>query len=178
MGAKLAARAKPLPPLSADGLTASCLNDSLGVWTSALQTTKPKPTSPKPLAALMVPSASSVFCAEPGGLNRFRKGIVDALLAGCIPIVFVRKTVFAKLWPHHLFGWRHALVNVSPKRMMRTDFNLLAHLRTNFNASRVAIMQRAIAANVQRVAYLEDASYSGDDALDVALKGMAYGLPG
>ena len=30
----------------------------------------------------------SVFCAEPGGHNRIRKGIADALLCGCIPVIF------------------------------------------------------------------------------------------
>ena len=37
---------------------------------------------------------------------------------------------------------------------------------------------RAIGAHAQRLAYLAERKYHGEDALDVLLKGLAFGLPG
>ena len=61
--------------------------------------------------------------------------------------------------------------------MLGTGFDLLDYLG-NFSAQRVARMQRSLRANSQRVAYLEDREYAGEDAADILLKGLAFGLPG
>ena len=137
---------------------------------------------------------NSTFCAEPGGHNRIRKGIVDALANGCIPVTFLEPEELNRLWPYHLFGWRdRALINIRPSEALgpkwrdggevaagsavNATFNLVAHLRT-IPQAQVLDMQRAIAAHGQRLAYLRDTSYDGEDATDILLKGLAFGLPG
>ena len=102
---------------------------------------------------------------------------MDALLHGCIPIVFLEPPAYRRLWPHHLFGWRHALLNVPPAMMLSEKFDLVTYLRT-LSASRVTAMQRAVHEHGARVAYLEEAGYEGEDAADILLKGLAFGLPG
>jgi len=39
-------------------------------------------------------------------------------------------------------------------------------------------MRSTILRNAHRIAYLSDLNRTGDDAIDVALKGFAFGLPG
>lgn len=103
---------------------------------------------------------------------------MDALLQGCIPIVFLTPTEYRRLWPYHLFGWRdNAMVNIPPSEMLAPRFNLVDHLRT-ISAARIARMQHAIAMHGQRLAYLADKEYTGEDAADILLKGIAFGLPG
>ena len=156
----------------------------------------------------------SVFCAEPGGHNRIRKGVVDALLCGCIPVVFLRRRESRRLWPHHLFGWRNeSMILLRPSRFLglprrlgqgraaereayynrlvssqaaqgntlegaHTPINLVELLR-QIPPARIAAMQRTIASNAHRLAYMvDDEPGVGDDALDVTLKSLAFGLPG
>jgi hypothetical protein len=38
-------------------------------------------------------------------------------------------------------------------------------------------MQRSLRANAHRLAYFRDDQYRGDDALDISIKGLAFGLP-
>ena len=126
---------------------------------------------------------NATFCAEPGGHNKIRKGVVDAVLNGCIPIVFLEADELRKLWPHHLFGWRDAIVNLRPSEVLgangeaKPSFDLIAHLRA-IPASRVEAMQRLIAEHGRRLAYLSSGAYEGEDAADILLKGLAFGLPG
>jgi hypothetical protein len=131
------------------------------------------------------------FCAEPGGHNLIRKGVVDAWLSGCIPITFLEPHHLRRLWPHHLFGWRdEALLNIPPSRMLdgggRADrpprseeplLRLVDHLQA-IPRERLDAMQQAVATHSRRLAYLSDAAYSGEDALDLLFKGLAFGLPG
>ena len=125
---------------------------------------------------------AATFCAEPGGHNVIRKGVVDALLNGCIPITFLEAHQLRKLWPHHLFGWRDdAILNLRPSALRNAsgalDFDLPALVRA-IPQARVAAIQRAIGAHAQRLAYLAERKYHGEDALAVLLKGLAFGLPG
>ena len=85
----------------------------------------------------------STFCAEPGGHNLIRKGVVDAALNGCIPIVFLQPDEYRRLWPHHLFGWRdEAMLNIPPSAMLDRKLDLVAHLKA-IPTARVQQMQRA-----------------------------------
>lgn len=124
--------------------------------------------------------SSSTFCAEPGGHNLIRKGVVDALLNGCIPVVFLRDDEFRRLWPHHLFGWRdEAMLNIPPATMLDgAGLDLVEHLKA-IPPERIARMRRAIAMHGQRIAYLDERVLGPtEDAADILLKGAAFGLPG
>ena len=57
-----------------------------------------KPTAP-PIAQIGQLYASSIFCLQPPGDAVSRKGVVDALLLGCIPVLFHIGQV--KQWPWH-----------------------------------------------------------------------------
>jgi hypothetical protein len=120
----------------------------------------------------------SVFCAEPGGHNRIRKGVVDAVLCGCIPVLFLRPTEVRRLWPLHWFGWRNeSTVVVRPEAVLEGGIDVIAML-ASIPTEQVVAMQQSIAKNAHRLAYLHERQYDGDDAIDVLLKGMAFGLPG
>ena len=120
----------------------------------------------------------SVFCAEPGGHNRIRKGIADAVLCGCIPVLFLRPDERRRLWPLHWFGWRNdSTLMLDPAAFLSRDLDLVELLR-RVPRERVTDMQRSLAQNAHRLAYLVEKEYEGDDAIDVMLKGMAFGLPG
>lgn len=120
---------------------------------------------------------SSTFCAEPGGHNRIRKGVADAVLSGCIPIVFLRPQHARRFWPWHLFGWRNqSMLTLHPETFVSRGTDLVAMLQA-IPAVQVQAMQRSLFANARRIAYLVNQA-EGDDALSIALKGMAFGLPG
>ena len=83
----------------------------------------------------------------------------------------------------HLHGWRNdSVLYVEPKAFLSDGTDLVELLRA-VPPERVARMQRALAESVVRVAYLRDVLRDGarrrdeDDAMDVALKGWAFGLP-
>jgi len=50
----------------------------------------------------------SRFCVQPTGDNPSRKGIVDSILLGCIPVLFSRNQT--RLWPWHLPNLRNITV--------------------------------------------------------------------
>lgn len=52
-----------------------------------------------PIVELYQHKRSATFCAEPGGLNLIRKGVVDAALNGCIPVLFLDPVASRRLWP-------------------------------------------------------------------------------
>ena len=129
-------------------------------------------------SALMDMKRQSVFCAEPGGHNRIRKGVIDAALCGCIPVLFLRADEMRRLWPLHWFGWRNeTTVTLRAEDVTSGELDVVAWLR-QVPRERIAAMQRTLAENAQRLAYLVDRDYEGDDAMDVLLKGLAFGLPG
>ena len=121
---------------------------------------------------------ASIFCAEPGGLNELRRGLADAFLCGCIPIVFLPAHRLPALWPLHVHGWiNDSVVHVDPHAFLTGDAGLLELLRA-IPPHRVARMQRVLADNVVRLAYIRDGvRRDEDDAIDVSLKGWAFGLP-
>ena len=62
----------------------------------------------------------SVFCLEPPGMARIRKGVIDAILLGCIPILFITTDEFTKLWPLHFATWGHGAARYFPPARVRT----------------------------------------------------------
>ena len=97
-------------------------------------------------------------------------------------MLFLRDDESRRLWPHHFFGWRNAsTVTFDPAHVLAPSipaFDLVARLAA-VPAAQVEAMRASIAANAHRIAYFADESVPReDDALDVALKGLAFGLPG
>ena len=125
---------------------------------------------------------SSTFCAEPSGDNELRRGLADALLCGCIPVVFLDDAQLRRLWPMHMHGWRRdAIVVLQPSLVANNrgidGIDVVRYLKS-LPAHRVERMRSTILRNAHRIAYLSDLNRTGDDAIDVALKGFAFGLPG
>jgi len=50
----------------------------------------------------------STFCLQPPGDTPSRKGIIDSLTLGCIPVLFTKEQ--AKLWPWHVGHWEDVAV--------------------------------------------------------------------
>ena len=135
--------------------------------------------APSALVTFLAKRAST-FCAEPGGLNEIRRGLADAFLCGCIPVVFLPAHRLPALWPLHGHSWiNDSLVHVDPRAFdPATGAADLVELLSAIPPDKVALMQRTLAENVVRLAYIRDVvRRDEDDAIDVSLKGWAFGLP-
>ena len=100
------------------------------------------------------------------------------MLCGCIPVLFLRPTEVRRLWPLHWFGWRNeSTVVVRPEAVLEGGIDVIEML-ASIPTEQVVAMQQSIAKNAHRLAFLHERQYDGDDAIDVLLKGMAFGLPG
>ena len=129
----------------------------------------------------------SRFCLSPGGFNVIRKGVVDALVNGCIPVVFVRVEVLSQLWPWHWWWWRaNASVNFEPTTFLAGQVELAATLgEQSYPPVRLAAMQAVMARHMHSLCYLQPprhgsraaTQWRGADATDLLLEGLAFGLP-
>lgn len=61
------------------------------------------------LVSLML---NATFCLEPDGDTPSRKGLIDAIVLGCIPVLFLPAQ--RKLWPWHLPDWSTFSVLLDP----------------------------------------------------------------
>ena len=123
----------------------------------------------------------SVFCLSPGGFNIIRKGVIDALMNGCVPVLFLRVEEVRQLWPWHWWWWRaNSSVLVEPRAFIRGEVDLAATLApsSRYSPMRVAAMQQTLAAHMHSLCYMQGRSHQGDDATDILLRGLAFGLPG
>ena len=71
------------------------------------------------------------------------------------------------------FGNQNCVIAIARKGGIDV-IEMLASIPTE----QVVAMQQSIAKNAHRLAFLHERQYDGDDAIDVLLKGMAFGLPG
>ena len=106
----------------------------------------------------------ATFCLEPGGDSPYRKGFYDALLAGCVPVVWSKYFAHASPW----FVPPNAVVVLNETAYVRGEFSVLDTLRAIPPAT-VHRMQHAIADGARRVQYaLDDVD---GDAVDTLLTG-------
>ena len=70
----------------------------------------------------------STFCLQPGGDSVARKGILDALLMGCIPVLF--HTGQRLMWPWHWGSWvEEATVLIQDTKVITGEVDVVAELQ-------------------------------------------------
>jgi hypothetical protein len=120
----------------------------------------------------------STFCLQPGGDTITRKGIVDALLLGCIPVLF--HIGQPAQWAWHWGTWvQDATVTFNQSAVRHGELDVISTLSA-IPAARVAAMQASVRQHAHRVHYAAvDTSrlqsglrgLSMPDAFDVILEG-------
>ena len=112
---------------------------------------------------------NSTFCFQPGGDSPYRKSFYDAVMTGCIPVVFAEYNARVSPW-HFWAGHRqNAMVVVNATRYLRGEFDVLRYLQ-NIPQTQIIKMQNTITHQAHRLQYaLNDAS--PDDAVDIILRG-------
>lgn len=123
--------------------------------------------------------AQSAFCLQPGGDTISRKGIVDALLLGCIPVLF--HSGQRRLWPWHWGEWVANATMLIDERLVRNGVVDVVRTLAAVSSSQVEAMQRVIAQRAGRMMYaavdtgqlprgtLPDSE--PHDAFDIAMQG-------
>lgn len=120
----------------------------------------------------------SVFCLMPSGDSATRKATIDALLLGCIPVVFHRTQLNQWLW--HWGSWvANASVFIEAGQVVANITDVIAVLGS-LPAERVKAMQQILAENAHRMHYTltgDDSSArpgasTQEDAFDVAMSAL------
>jgi len=106
----------------------------------------------------------STFCLEPPGDTPSRKGMVDSIVAGCIPVLF--SPLQTKLWPWHIGDWRDVSVLASP-----TCADIVAFL-SDIPHAEVERMQQNLVPVVRRLTYSPLGYPDPDDALETTLRAV------
>ena len=95
----------------------------------------------------------SVFCLQPVGDGVSRAAMVDAVLLGCIPVLFHPGQ--RKQWPWHWAGWvQQATVFLDMDNVISGKLNVVEALQ-NISAAAISDMQRTIAAHGHCLHYLD-----------------------
>jgi len=115
------------------------------------------------------------FCLQPIGDSCDRKGIMDSILLGCIPVMF--HWCEMRLWHYHWGGWiKESVVYIEARTLVRGETDLKASLTSIPLAKREA-MRASIQKNGHRLQYsLEDPSPEEEDALSIVLDIVARQL--
>lgn len=111
---------------------------------------------------------NSTFCVEPPGTTPGRQSIVNALLLGCIPVIFSREQ--DELWPLHWGGWRSdSRVLLPAEPFIKNPGALLGALKA-IPPERIRHMQLTIKSHARSMQYA-----TGDmagDAFETLLHGI------
>ena len=93
----------------------------------------------------------STFCLQPGGDTITRKGIVDALLLGCIPVLF--HTGQPAQWAWHWGTWvDDATVTFNQSAVRHGELDVISTLSA-IPTARVAAMQASVRQHAHRMHY-------------------------
>jgi len=115
---------------------------------------------------------NATFCLNPVGDRFGRKGVVDALVMGCIPVLFHQQTL--QQWAWHWGDWRdQATVVLDMSRVISGQLDVIDEL-LRIPEDRISRMQATIAANAHRMQYaLHDrVQTSLPDAFVVTLRAL------
>ena len=111
----------------------------------------------------------AVYSLQPAGDDPARKGLIDSVTSGCIPVVFQEQQ--RMLWPLHWGSWvNDATVLLPMDAVINGSLNVLDALRA-IPQRRVARMQQTIRENAHTLHYAlsGSAETEGDDALEITL---------
>ena len=119
--------------------------------------------------------ARSRFCLHPPGDACSRKGILDALLVGCIPVLFHECQRPSELLPWHWGPWqRDSSIWINGRGLLAGRINVTDTLQNVSGADEDA-MRASIARNGHRLVYSLQGHARGleDDALSITLRNVA-----
>ena len=123
-----------------------------------------QPRDPKTTAQLYW---ESTFCLQPGGDTITRKAIVDALLLGCIPVLFHKGQ--GAQWGWHWGAWVHsATITLNQSAVRHGKLNVIDHL-ASLPTSKVNALRQSIRRHAHRMHY----SAVDTSMLPLGLKGWA-----
>lgn len=106
----------------------------------------------------------STFCLEPTGDTISRKGIVDDIIAGCIPVLL--SGLQARLWPWHVGHWETVAVTLEWPHE-----NVIGYL-ANMPAREIERLQDNMESLIPRLTYSAPGSSRPNDALETALQAI------
>lgn len=121
-------------------------------------------SNPNDVEFLFSRKLNSTFCLEPPGDSPSRKGIVDSIIAGCIPVLF--SPLQSKLWPWHVDRWEDVAIVFSG-----VGADVISDL-ASVSEARVKQLQGNMASFAQRFIYSIPGKPMPGDALDRALAGI------
>jgi hypothetical protein len=116
---------------------------------------------------------ATTFCISPPGDTPTRKGLFDALVLGCIPVVTSEDSL--QHYSFHLPFWRSVSVLVTSDKIFSTGFNLIDYLADYElkNPEAVRQKQEAIRLNAYALQYSDapaSTTMRGPDAFDKTLE--------
>ena len=117
---------------------------------------------------------SATFCFEPGGDSPYRKGFYDAMLAGCIPVIFSLQNELVAPW----FVPRGVAVRLSERKYGNGTFKALDVLRS-IAPEEIRRRQSILREHGHRLQYAVDDNGDEPDAVEtlfVGALGLAHDL--
>ena len=111
----------------------------------------------------------ATFSLQPAGDDPARKGIIDSVTSGCIPVLFYPQQ--RQLWPLHWGDWvADATVLLPAGAVLNGSLDVLSELRA-IPPSRVARMQEALRHHAHKLHYaFVGSSDATGDALEISLE--------
>ena len=117
----------------------------------------------------------ATFCLEPGGDSPYRKGVFDALLSGCVPVLFSQQLARVAPWHRGLEALPgvgafspHAVV-LNASAVARGELDALAHL-AGLDGDAVAELRSNAAATAPALQYAVDDAAGPGDAFEIILR--------
>jgi len=116
----------------------------------------------------------ATFCLQPSGDTATRKGVFDAILVGCIPVVFDKQQLHGQ-YEMHMPAPEEVSVEV-PEEHHGTCLEWL----DNIPRAKVLQLQASIARSAPRLQYATHAPspQTHPDAVDTLLEGLLSNIPG
>eukprot|EP00746_Dinoflagellata_sp_MGD_P153009 gnl/MRDRNA2_/MRDRNA2_84012_c0_seq3.p1 gnl/MRDRNA2_/MRDRNA2_84012_c0~~gnl/MRDRNA2_/MRDRNA2_84012_c0_seq3.p1 ORF type:complete len:438 (+),score=42.54 gnl/MRDRNA2_/MRDRNA2_84012_c0_seq3:67-1380(+) len=114
--------------------------------------------------------SSGEFCMQPPGDSMVRKGMVDSLLVGCIPVLFEPEQI--GVWPWHWNGWRNMSMVYIHKNAHSDPISVLKGIPLEKRKQ----MRETIARNAHKMQYaLDEPPLSTPDAWNILVDHVKNG---
>lgn len=114
----------------------------------------------------------STFCLEPPGFSNVRRSIIDSLLSGCIPILFMEQERFDRSYLPMHSAWKYDEDANAAHVLWNSDNieDLMLHVQ-NMNTTTIAKMQRHISNTAHHLVYSFNAF--PEDAIETLVKNIS-----